>query len=95
MAIRWSPEAFEDLKILQAYIAENNSAASIKMVRRILEAVEQLLSSNPDMGRPGRVSGTRELVVANTPYVVPYRVRNNQVEIIRVYHAAQKWPERL
>jgi plasmid stabilization system protein ParE len=47
---------------------------------------------NPAMGRPGRVSGTRELVVPDTPYIVPYRVRRNAVEVLRVFHAAGKWP---
>jgi plasmid stabilization system protein ParE len=47
------------------------------------------------MGRAGRVTGTRELVVAGTPYIVPYRVRVEAVEILRVFHAARKWPEKL
>lgn len=44
------------------------------------------------MGRAGRVAGTRELVVADTPYIIPYRVRGDAVEILRVFHAARKWP---
>ncbi len=53
-----------------------------------------LLTKNPAMGRPGRVSGTRELVVADTSYLVPYRVRANAVEILRVFHASRKWPNK-
>jgi toxin ParE1/3/4 len=49
---------------------------------------------SPGLGRPGRVEGTRELVVANTPYLVSYRVRNNVVEILRVFHGARKWPQK-
>ncbi len=52
------------------------------------------LANHPALGRPGRVSGTRELVVSGTPYIVPYRVRGETVEILRVQHAARKWPEK-
>ena len=51
-----------------------------------------LLARNPAMGRPGRVPGTRELVIPNTPYILPYRVRANAVEILRVFPATRKWP---
>lgn len=53
------------------------------------------LSNFPSMGRPGRVSGARELVVSGTPYIIPYRVRDEEVEILRVFHGARKWPRRL
>ena len=55
----------------------------------------ELLADQPGLGRAGRVSGTRELVVARTPYVVPYRVKGEVIEALRVYHGAQRWPERL
>jgi len=45
------------------------------------------------MGRPGRVPGTRELVLPNFPYIIPYRVREQRVEILRVFHTARKWPQ--
>jgi toxin ParE1/3/4 len=64
------------------------------VIRRIRGAVEQL-AAMPGIGRPGRVPGTRELVVTGTPYIVPYRVRDDAVQIITVLHAAQKWPDRL
>ena len=54
-----------------------------------------LLSENSELGRPGRVPGTRELVILNTPYIVPDRVRGATIEIARVYHGARRWPERL
>ena len=38
--------------------------------------------------------GTRELVVPKTPTIVPYRIRNNRLQVLRVYHGARKWPER-
>ena len=52
------------------------------------------LAEMPAAGRPGRVSGTRELVVPGTRYIVAYRVRNNVLEVLRVMHGARSWPER-
>jgi toxin ParE1/3/4 len=71
------------------YIAEDNPAA----VQKIFRAVD-LMKKEPAMGRAGRVAGTRELVVAETPYIIPYRVRGDAVEILRVFHAAREWPEK-
>jgi toxin ParE1/3/4 len=51
-----------------------------------------MLADHPHMGRAGRVDGTRELVVARTPYLVVYRVISTEVRIIRVLHSAQCWP---
>ena len=64
------------------------------MVERIRSAVQNL-ARHPALGRTGRVSGTRELVVSGTPYIVPYRVRGRTGEILRVFHSARKWPSRL
>jgi toxin ParE1/3/4 len=64
------------------------------MVKKIEEAVLRL-TDFPAMGRPGRVSGTRELVVPDAPYIVPYRVRGQTVHILRVFHTSRKWPSRL
>ena len=90
MRVRWLRVALANLEAEADYIAEDNPAAAGRLVQRIFRAVD-LLAKNPSMGRPGRVSGTRELVVADTPYIVPYRVRANAVEILRVFHAARKW----
>jgi toxin ParE1/3/4 len=94
MIIFWSPQAINDLAVLRAYIAEDDPAAAQRVALHIIRSIEQLLSGNPDMGRPGRVPGTRELVVPRTPYIVPYRIRNNRLQVLRVYHGARKWPER-
>ena len=75
MNIAWSPEAIEDLASLRAYIAEDNPAAARRVVLDIIQNVEQLLPDNPQIGRAGRVPGTRELVVPRTPYIVPYRIQ--------------------
>lgn len=94
MIIVWSPQAINDLALLRAYIAEDDPAAAKRTVLHIIRNIEELLPANPEMGRAGRVPGTRELVVPRTPYVVPYRVRNNRLQVLRVYHGARKWPER-
>jgi len=91
--VRWLRTAIANLDAEAEYIAEDNPPAAGRVVQKILRAVD-LLKKNPAMGRAGRVAGTRELVVAETPYIIPYRVRGDAVEILRVFHAARKWPER-
>ena len=94
MKLVWSPEALEDLKDLHAYIARDDPAAATKVVRRVVSLVAERLPDNPASGRPGRVPGTRELVITRTPFLVPYRVGPDRIEILRVYHAARLWPDR-
>ncbi len=93
MNIIWSPEAIQDLKSLRADISQDIPAAAMRVVLRIIHDIEQLLLDNLQMGRPGRVSGTRELVIPQTPYIVPYRVQRGAIEILRVYHGARRWPD--
>jgi toxin ParE1/3/4 len=93
MNILWSPEAIEDLTSLRAYIAKDDPAAARGVVLHIMHNIEQLLPDNPQMGRPGRVPGTRELVIPKTPFIVPYRLQRNVIQILRVYHGARSWPE--
>ena len=95
MNILWSPEAIEDLNSLRAYIAQGNPSAARGVVLHIMDSVEQLLPDNPQIGRPGRVPGTRELVIPKTPFIVPYRLQRNVIQILRVYHGARRWPESL
>ena len=90
----WSPEAIDDLIALGAYIADDDNAAAQRIALRIIDTVEKLLSENTDIGRPGRVPGTRELVIAKTPFVVPYRFQGETLQILRVLHGARRWPER-
>jgi len=93
MNIVWSPQAVDDLIAIRAYIAAESPAGARRVVARILHDVENLLPDNPHIGRAGRVPGTRELVVARTPYIVPYRVQHETIQILRVYHAARRWPD--
>jgi toxin ParE1/3/4 len=94
MRIHWRRQAQRDLQLLRSYIARSNPAAATGIARRIRQAVDRL-AATPQIGRPGRISGTRELVVAGTPYIVPYRIQGAEVQILRVYHARRRWPDRL
>ena len=93
MNIVWSAEAIQDLTSLRAYIAQESPVGARRIVLRILHNVEHLLPDNPHIGRPGRVPGTRELVIPQTPYIVPYRVHREAIQILRVYHSGRRWPE--
>jgi toxin ParE1/3/4 len=89
----WSPEAIADLVALRAYIAQDDPAAAQRVALHIIRNVETLLPNNPEMGRPGRVPGTREFVIPRTPYIVPYRLVGNTIQVLRVFHSARRWPE--
>jgi toxin ParE1/3/4 len=80
---------------LRAHIAEHDPAAAKRVALHILHCVERLLAQHPELGAPGRVPGTRELVIPKTPYIIPYRVRDSKIEIARVYHSSLRWPDRL
>jgi len=95
MTLYWSPESIHDLIALRAHIAEHDPAAAKRVALHILYCVEHLLSENPKLGAPGRVPGTRELVIPKTPYIVPYRGRQSKFEIVRVYHTSRRWPDHL
>lgn len=92
MIIQWLEEAVYDLQSIRHYIDQDNSVAASSVVKKILDKVA-LLSEQPEMGRQGRVLHTRELVISNTPYIVPYRVKDRIVQILRVFHCAMQWPE--
>jgi toxin ParE1/3/4 len=91
--VRWLRAAVANLIAETEYIARDNPAAAARVELSINQGVEKLRRF-PSLGRPGRVSGTRELVIPGTPYIVPYRVRNGTLEILRVYHAARRCPKK-
>jgi plasmid stabilization system protein ParE len=93
MRVRWLRTALRNLEEEASFIAADDPDAARAVVRRVLDAVA-LLSTQPALGRPGRVPGTRELIVPQTRYVIPYRVRADVVEILRVFHAARRPPQR-
>ena len=91
LKIEWPPLAsanrFEQLD----YIAQDNPLAAIDQDERIEHQIDMLLQ-HPQMGRPGRKKGTRELVISRTPFIVVYRAKGARIEIIRLLHGAQQWP---
>jgi toxin ParE1/3/4 len=95
MQIKWLRKALENLDHEATYIAQTDPNGAKKVIETILSSVVTL-ADNPSMGRPGRVVGTRELVVTNTRYLIPYRVntQHNRVEILRVFHTSRKTPAR-
>lgn len=94
MKIRWTAIAARDLESTHEYVSEDSPTRADALVDRILSGIE-VFERYPQFGRKGRVEGTRELVIAGTPFVVVYRVRQEQIEILSILHAARKWPESL
>jgi toxin ParE1/3/4 len=92
--IRWTHRALRALDSIAEYIAQDRPEAASRTVERVWDRVSEL-SRFPDSGRPGRIPGTRELVVSGTLLIVPYRVREGRVEVLAVLHGAQRWPDSL
>jgi toxin ParE1/3/4 len=92
MRVRWTTPAREQLVRAYETIAEENRAAAVRSAEQIWEST-RLLAYHPLAGRAGRVAGTRELVIAGTPFLVAYRIEKNEVRILAVLHAAREWPD--
>ena len=92
MQVKWLRTALRNLDEEATFIAADDPRAAKLVVERVLNAVEKL-ASQPALGRPGRVSGTRELAVAKTRYLIPYRVRGDVVEVLRVFHTSRRVPK--
>jgi toxin ParE1/3/4 len=88
----WTRIAAADLRAAWEYIAAENAAAAEGVLEKILRGVEAL-EHHPQLGRAGRVEGTRELVISGTPFVVAYRLRRDEILVLAVLHGARKWPE--
>ena len=91
MRLRYTRLALADLEEAHAFIRAENPRAAKAVMARIREAVDRL-GTFPDSGRPGRVRGTRELIVAGTPFVIAYRVTAETVDVLAVIHASRRWP---
>jgi toxin ParE1/3/4 len=97
MRVRWTDPAQTDFLEILGYIARDNPAAAQRVGRRLLSAIDAL-ATQPRVGRPGRISGTRELVIPRLPYVAIYRIvdlthaGSSQVEVLRILHGARRWP---
>ncbi|MBZ9732081.1 MULTISPECIES: type II toxin-antitoxin system RelE/ParE family toxin [unclassified Mesorhizobium] len=91
---RWTQRAVRRLDQVGAFIEKDNPTAAARVVAGIVSCADNL-AEQPAMGRVGRVKGTRELVLADVPYIIPYRVIGEEIEILTVMHAAQRWPRQL
>jgi toxin ParE1/3/4 len=89
--IKWLPDAVEDLIAIREYITADKPASAEGVAHRIRSTVDYL-RDHPGIGRPGRIHGTRELVIAGLPYIVPYRVKHEGIEILGVFHTSHEWP---
>jgi addiction module RelE/StbE family toxin len=89
--IAWTRLAIDDREGIFDYIAADNPMAALAIDERVQSAIESL-GRFTQMGRPGRVSGTRELVIANTSYIAAYQIEESSILILRVLHCAQLWP---
>jgi toxin ParE1/3/4 len=92
--IEWSVWALADRDAIFDYI-EADSPKTAALVDSRIEKHVKALAQFPEIGRPGRVEATRELVVKRTPYIVAYRIEGNSVRILRVLRGAQDWPENM
>jgi plasmid stabilization system protein ParE len=88
------PRTIRHLVALREYIAKDSETNAALVAERILNAVD-LLQTHPEIGRPGRLVGTRELVIPDTPFVIPYRIRQERLELLAVFHGRQRGPENL
>jgi toxin ParE1/3/4 len=89
--IRWWPIAIAQREEQIDYISADNPIAAARQDDLIDPQVEQLLQQ-PRLGRPGRVKGTRELVISRTPFIAVYRIRGRDIDIVHLLHGAQQWP---
>ena len=87
--LEYAPRYFRRLEDIRERIAAETPTAATRMIERMR------LAASPALGRPGRAADTRELVIPHTPYIVPYRVKNDVVQIITILHGAQRWPDKL
>ena len=93
MEIVWRQAALNDLEAIREFIAENNPVAAARVRAAVRAAVERL-AVYPNLGRAGRVEGTRELIIAGTPFIAAYRVLGDQLRILSIIHSSRQWPRR-
>ncbi|MCZ8044979.1 MAG: type II toxin-antitoxin system RelE/ParE family toxin [Beijerinckiaceae bacterium] len=94
MKIVWTRRALREIDQAFAFVAQDSPAAASALVAAI-EARAAVLAEHPEIGRPGRVDGTRELVLSGFPYILPYRVRDGRIEILAAFHSSRAWPDHL
>ena len=91
MRIRWTPPAVADLESINTYLKEHHPQYREQTMRKLYTRIRDLKTA-PNVGRPGRVEGTREIFFPPMPYVAVYRVHAESIEVWRIYHTAQNRP---
>jgi addiction module RelE/StbE family toxin len=91
LKIEWTETAQSQLLALDAWLFERSSTGAEHVVNRIFEIVGSL-DRFPLAGRPGRVGGTREMVVPSTSYIIAYRIHKETLQLLAIMHGAQRWP---
>lgn len=91
MQLRWTTAASDDLEGIAEYLFEKSPQNAAQLIRKIYEA-PSILKSYPNLGRPGKKEGTRELVITPLPYIVVYQIMGDAMYILRILHGAQDWP---
>ncbi|MBW4552549.1 MAG: type II toxin-antitoxin system RelE/ParE family toxin [Aphanocapsa sp. GSE-SYN-MK-11-07L] len=94
MPIVWLSLAVQDVLHIRTYLTDYDPQAAHSVALRIDQAISNL-AAIPNLGRPGRIFGTHELVIGGTPYLAIYRVQNSRVEILRILQGRQTFPELL
>lgn len=89
MRIEWTTKVLKSLSAEFAYIGKDDVQAAQNVGSAILSSLKAL-SDFPSMGRAGRVYGTRELVLAKYPYIIPYKIHNNAIQILDIFHTSRK-----
>ncbi|WP_196772920.1 type II toxin-antitoxin system RelE/ParE family toxin [Pseudodesulfovibrio alkaliphilus] len=87
----WTKRAFQNLDSILGRIADDDPPTA-KRIAGTIKATASRLDQYPQMGKPGAVEGTRELIFPSLPYVLVYRV-SRRVEILRLLHTRQQWPQ--
>ena len=91
--IKWTEQASQQLDQAHDYITlSNNKEVAARITMQIVNGVQQL-AAFPMSGRAGRVPGTRELVISNTPFIAAYAIDKADIVALAIYHGAQHWPE--
>ena len=90
MKLVWTRQADTDRREIREYIAQDNPAAALALDELFSEKAGRLVD-HPGLGRPGRIPGTRELV-AHENYILVYDMTSDRVRVLRLLHAAGKWP---
>jgi plasmid stabilization system protein ParE len=88
MRIRWTPAVAADLQHISDHLRDHHPHYREATVRKVYASI-QSLKEWPHRGRAGREEGTRELLFQPLPYVVVYRVKEQSIEVLRIYHGAQ------